>query len=222
MKTMTVKTVLAVLTALGATAVQAASPSFASTSVPAAWQVSVNVSGVDTWSDDTRFLIAPGAFLPAVQTPGRGAGDFIANNASGTNGWVGRFTQFVFRQTFDLSGFDPATAQLRFEWAADDIPTFGYWDRGNWQPQYRLNGGSYLGAGQAWYDYAGSTPQLLASGFLPGLNTLDFYVQGNGVTDGFALRVLSFTAEPVPEPQSYALLLAGLAALGTAVKRRSH
>jgi len=30
-----------------------------------------------------------------------------------------------------------------------------------------------------------------------GLNTLDFYVEGNGITDGLAVVVSSFTADPI-------------------------
>lgn len=32
---------------------------------------------------------------------------------------------------------------------------------------------------------------------MPGLNTLDFYVEGNGVTDGLTVVVTSFTADPI-------------------------
>ncbi len=215
MKTKTMA--VAALTLLfGATGAGAATVGFASTSDPSAWQVSTHVTGVDTYGDASRFLTGAADFAPAVQVGGRG--DYIANNASGTNGWIGLFTQFVFRQTFDLSGFDPATATLQFQWAADDIPTPGYWDRGNWQPQFRLNGGAFQGAGTAWYDYTGTT--VLSGGFVAGLNTIDFYVQGNGVTDGFELRTVSFTADPVPEPETYALMLAGLAGMALLMRWR--
>jgi hypothetical protein len=50
----------------------------------------------------------------------------------------------------------------------------------------------------------------LSSGFVSGLNEIDFYVEGNGTTDGFALNPISFTANAVPEPASMTLL--GIAA----------
>ena len=35
----------------------------------------------------------------------------------------------------------------------------------------------------------------VTSGFIDGVNTIDFYVQGNGVTDGFALKSLGLDAD---------------------------
>jgi hypothetical protein len=56
------------------------------------------------------------------------------------------------------------------------------------------------------------SPEVTVSGgFVSGLNTIDFYVQGNGLWDGFALETVSFTANiPVPAP----LLLLGTGLLG--------
>ena len=52
----------------------------------------------------------------------------------------GDWTFFVFHQTFDLTGYDPTTADLQFQWAADDSGQ-GFADRGTWVPKYSLNGG---------------------------------------------------------------------------------
>ena len=49
----------------------------------------------------------------------------------------------------------------------------------------------------------------ITSGFVAGQNVIDFYVEGNGRTDGMALNPISFTAG-VPEPASLTLL--GIAA----------
>ncbi|MFO0376125.1 MAG: hypothetical protein ACK51N_03660, partial [bacterium] len=88
-------------------------------------------------------------------------------------------------------------------------------------PAFRVNGGSfvnYIGSTPANRipTYSLSAPQSITSGFVPGLNTIDFYVQGNGQTDGFALQVVSFTA--VPTPGSAALL--GLAGILVTRRRR--
>jgi hypothetical protein len=140
---------------------------------------------------------------------------YIANNNTGTNGIIGNWTQFVFRQTFDLTGYDPASAVLKFKWAADDsgeiIAT-----RGQWIPRFKLNDGVetfYPGSspGARVPTYNLSPLVTVSSGFISGLNTIDFFVQGNGVTDGFALETVSFTANiPVPAP----LLLLGTGIVG--------
>lgn len=136
--------------------------------------------------------------------------DWIADKESGSHGGVGNWTFFVFRQTFDLTGYDPTTARLTIRWAADDSGEIGA-DRGSWIPAFSLNGGSFV-------NYPGSTPDhriptygycdwfTVSSGFVAGLNTIDFYVEGNGQTDGFGLQVQSFTAD-VPAPAGVAMLL---------------
>ncbi len=62
---------------------------------------------------------------------------------------------------------------------------------------------------------------IVDSDFVAGLNTIDFYVEGNGVSDGFALKTVSLTTA-VPEPSTVATLLAGLAMLALANRRRQH
>ena len=110
------------------------------------------------------------------------------------------WTFFVFRQTFDLTGYDPNTADLKFQWAADDSGQ-GFADRGTWTPKYSLNGGSLVaGTWPGGDSYSFGPTADLSSGFVPGLNVIDFYVEGNGTTDGFALNPISFTATPSPNP----------------------
>ncbi|MFN8815429.1 MAG: hypothetical protein ACK5ZV_01720, partial [bacterium] len=158
-------------------------------------------------------------FTQAVNLTTPGRSDWIADVPSGTHGGVGNWTYFVFRQTFDLTGYDPSTANLTIRWAADDGGQGGL--GGSWIPAFRVNGGSfvnYIGSTREnpILPYSLSAPQSITSGFVPGLNTIDFYVQGNGQTDGFALQVVSFTA--VPTPGSAALL--GLAGILVTRRRR--
>ena len=162
-------------------------------------------------------------FLQAVSVSGRG--DYIANNATGTNGAIGDWTFFVFRQMFDLTGFDPATAALSFQWGADDSGQ-GFASRGSWTPKFSINGGGFVeypGSPTATYDY--SSVVNLTSGFVSGKNTIDFYVEGNGVTDGFELRALSFTADrltSVPEPTTMTLFGLGILGFANAGRRGSR
>jgi len=200
-------------------AVCLAGPTFAGTGDPVGhWYVSTNV---DRAGDGSFASFRTDAFQQAVNLnydPSRL--DWIADVAHGSHGGVGNWTFFVFRQTFDLTGCDVSQARLTFRWAADDSGEI-IADRGSWIPAFTLNGG-------AFQNYPGSTPAnriptydfsslvSLTSGFVGGLNTIDFYVEGNGQTDGFGLQVQSFTA-----PAPGALAAAVLGALAGGRRRRA-
>lgn len=194
---------------------------FGATSNPSAWTVAVNHGG----ADGQLASFQTNNFIPAVAITGRSG--WIAMNSTGTTGCIGCWTFMVFRQTFDLTGYDPASVDLQFQWAADDSGE-GFADRGTWIPKLTLNGGAFIyypgaSAGHPVNTYSYSSTVALQSGFVPGLNTIDFYVEGNGVTDGFALNTVSFTGtpagSPVPDPATMLLVGSGLSGLAGLRKR---
>ena len=198
-----------------------ADPTFYSTSTPSAWTVDVN----NGTGDGLLSSFSTNNFVAAVPVTGRG--DFIASTPNGSTIY-GEWAFFVFRQTFDLTGYNPATMNLQFQWAADDDGD-GCCARGTWAPAFSLNGGAFIyypgaSAGHGVWSYDYSSTVTVNSGFVPGLNTIDFYVEGNGVTDGFALRTVSVTGTPtggqtVPEPATMLLLGSSLFGLAPFRKR---
>jgi len=152
---------------------------------------------------------------------GPGTLAFISNTPSGNNQTATNpeeaYPFLTFRQRFDLSGYDPSSAALQFRWACDDVPTFF----GGWVPAFSLNGGALQGQGTCGGYALGSTVAL-TSGFVAGENYIDFFVQGNSITDGFSLQTVSFTADRVnvPEPGSATLVATGISLLVAAGYRR--
>jgi hypothetical protein len=200
-----------------------ASPSFYDTTAANAshWLVTADISGVDYAAipplpTPSPFLTS--GFKPAVALASRT--DWIHSNLSGS---TGTWTQFVFRQSLDLTGYDLSAASLSFQWAADDSGE-GILSRGHWTPKYSVNGGSLInGSWPGGPTYSlGNLTVIAGSDLMAGPNTIDFYVQGNGTTDGFSLMNVSLTGvNPVPEPATCAMLLAGLGLLGFATRRRN-
>jgi hypothetical protein len=63
--------------------------------------------------------------------------------------------------------------------------------------------------------------QLLVGGYVPGTNTLDFIVTGDGTTDGLLVDMQQVTAiSTVPEPATAGLLAIGLLGVAGIVRRR--
>jgi hypothetical protein len=117
---------------------------------------------------------------------------------------------YTWHLGFDLSGFDAASASFSGRFAADNRAT-AY-----------LNGHAIgLTSGFGENDWR----QLsAASYFVAGLNSLDFVITndayGAGNPTGLRVEFLSSQVTAVPEPEIYAMLLAGLLLLGAAARRR--
>jgi len=173
------------------------------------------VGGRDTNWD---VAVGAGAFVDAFQVVNNpGWNDFagptnarwISYNASAT-GPGG--TPYTFRTTFDLTGYDPTTASLSFTCGMDNNVDGVF-----------LNGVA-VGGASCQYHGLGAV-QTISAGYASGVNTLDFVISGDQVTDGFIYNTTGFSARAlptssVPEPATYLMLATGLGAIGVIKRRR--
>lgn len=133
---------------------------------------------------------------------------WIGPDSGGTNDLDGPKGDYTYRTTFDLSGLQASTASIIGKCSAD-----------NFGVDILLNGGATgftAGEFQSYYNFS------IASGFIAGVNTLDFIVTNGGGPTG--LRVdLAGTADSmaVPEPISLAILGSGLFCTALLRRRRA-
>jgi hypothetical protein len=116
---------------------------------------------------------------------------------------------YTYTLTFDLTGYNAASAYFTGRVAADNSVVV------------KLNSQeiSSVSGFTSWSDFSAS------SGFVSGVNTLDFVVtnwaQSSGNPTGLRVEFASSdVAAAVPEPETYAMLLAGIALLGVVARRR--
>jgi hypothetical protein len=120
---------------------------------------------------------------------------------------------YDFQTTFSLAGLDPTTAMISGGWSTDNNGV-----------RILLNGVDTGNAGTLIEQFRdGFASFSITGGFISGTNTLDFIVNNYGGPT--ALRVdmsgsADVAAVPVPEPETYALMMAGLGLMGTVVRRR--
>jgi hypothetical protein len=200
--------------------------------LPAWGQVLQPIPGLfNTGVDDSGALLAGGAVDPHYSLMGgtafvadpNGEPFWVANSL--TSQWIAPsadqdpFTgdsfpagTYTYRLTFDLGGFDPESALITGSWAADNSGSI------------LLNGAA---TGNLSGGFAALVPFTISDGFVAGTNTLDFAVLNDATPPGSpnpnltGLRVEGITGVAmIPEPETYALLLAGIGLLGFAAGRR--
>src|SRR5262249_5884576 len=131
---------------------------------------------------------------------------------------------YTYQTRFDLTGFDPTTASINFQVAADNRVTGVFLNGHN--VGFSYNGPT--GSGDAYSAFSDSFTISNPAFFQNGVNTLQFQVQ-NAPIDPAAdcykvqnptgmMAVLCGKACPVPEPSTYAMI--GLALAGFAARRR--
>lgn len=139
-------------------------------------------------------------------------GAYVANDAnsrwislSGTGNPGSNTT--VYRLSFDLTGLNAATASLSGRAGTDNA---GF---------VTLNGGG----SQLINGFGTLVSFSFASGFVAGVNNLDFTVRDFGPPTALRVDDLAGTADvaaTVPEPTSWAMMIAGFGLVGAASRRR--
>lgn len=115
---------------------------------------------------------------------------------------------YTYSLSFDLSGFKAGTASFSGRMAADNAVTV------------LLNSHTISSASgfTGWSAFASN------GGFIDGVNTIEFVVtnwaQNGGNPTGLRVEFTDSTVAPVPEPETYAMLLGGLALVGAIARRR--
>jgi len=147
------------------------------------------------------------------------AGNWLANTA--TSSWLTPTINqgesldpsedglYTWTMTFDLTGYNAATASFNAQFAADNTAVV------------YLNG-NQIGTSSGFSSW--STFSASAGHFVAGLNTLSFEVinqaQGAGNPTGLRVEFLSSNVAAVPEADSYSLMMAGLGLMGLVVRRK--
>ena len=132
---------------------------------------------------------------------------------SPTTGW-GAYNTVYARRTIDLTGYDLDTVSLTGKWRVADV-AYGIY----------VNGHLVSGTDTHGYAFSADLPFSVAAGsgfFSSGLNTIELRGQSvNNVWDAFWISTtVTGNVAAVPEPETYALMLAGLGLVGFAAARR--
>jgi hypothetical protein len=154
-------------------------------------------TGVDTvgnvapnWATDLHYTLVTvpgGTDVVRVATDANGfpIGPWIGGTS--LSAWIGPASDsvlsghggsYVYRTTFDLTGFDPGAVSISGVWAMDDIGD-----------EIRINGQSQGYATWGWSGYSAFAPFSVTGGFVAGINTLEFVVSNGGGPTGLRVEM---------------------------------
>ena len=179
----------------------------------------VNTGSFASGAQDTNYSLNGSGFGYVTKDNIWPVGPWIANTA--TSKWITPSANqaasfdpyangtYTWSLSFNLTGFDAATASFSGKLAADNSAVV------------KLNGVA-IGSANSFTSFSNFSA---ASGFNSGLNTLDFVVtnvaQNGGNPTGLRVEFTASNVTPVPEPETYAMLLAGLGLMGVISRRRA-
>ena len=155
------------------------------------------------YSADPNGTIATATTAHPYWEQDTGTAGWISPGSDGTQGWSSGY--YVYETLLDLTGYDPATASLSGLIAADNEVYI-----------YLNQGGSALYSGGG---FSSGAPFLINSGFISGINQVEFVVHNDGGPTGLMVDDTVATANAqTPEPGSLFLLAGGTALGGYALR----
>jgi hypothetical protein len=182
---------------------------------PIAGLVNTGAGLGDGANDPVWSILSPSQQAVVIASSSVPVGQWVANDLVSRWIWETPTAEPInvtrtFRISFDLTGFNAATASINGRWTTDNTGL-----------DILING---VGTTQTSADYTFWTNFAINGGFVSGVNTLDFVVNDVGISSGFRAEILSSNADALesatPEPAALALCGGGLLALGMIRRRR--
>jgi len=146
-------------------------------------------------------------YLNPAYVPDSAGSRWISNSSDGNpgNGVV------TFTTSFDLTGFNPATATITGRWGVDNIG------------EIFLNGhDTSIGLPYGYPAFEALHPFGITGGFLAGINTLSFEVTDTGPPLALRVDELSANITATPLPAALPLFVTGLGVMGLLARRRKQ
>lgn len=194
---------IASLSTVALTLLVASQNNASAVSITGLWNTGLDASGnyLSAGSTDAHYSVTAspsGIFIPvAVSDAGFPFPPWVANNPTASR-WIGPATNasglggnYIYQTTFNL----PVNANL------SSVVITGLWSVDDFGTDIQINGNS---TGQTKLGFTTLAPFSITSGFVTGLNTIDFYITNAfpGVPNATGLRVdnIAGNYSLVPEP----------------------